>query len=279
MPLPKPNKGEKKEDFIGRCMGDLASEYDDTAQRYAVCNDCWSKHFSSQLEQFKVEQEFQIFSSVEQLEIKLSGGVSMDYDDTLSTDRGKEIAKQLISKGVDLHIITRRQETAGGPVYKTAEELSIPRNKVHFTNGKLKWETIKRLGITKHYDNNKNELEQIKKNLPNVKTVQFSLDQFKSHSDYPSSVKNNAKRGIELNEKNGNKCATQTGKVRAQQLANGEPISEETIKRMYSYLSRAETYYDTADDNTSCGYISYLLWGGKSALSWAESKVKSFEKD
>jgi hypothetical protein len=126
----------------------------------------------------EVEQNYQLFNSVQQLHIKLSGGISMDYDDTLSTDRGKQIAKQLISKGVDLHIITRRQETAGDAVYKTADELHIPRNKVHFTNGKLKWETIKRLGITKHYDNNSNELEAIKKNLPNVKTVQFSLEQY-----------------------------------------------------------------------------------------------------
>ena len=105
----------------------------------------------------------------------------------------------------------------------------------------------------------------------------FSKQQMESHSDYPDSVKNNAKRGIELNEKNGNKCATQVGKVRAQQLANGEPISEETIKRMYSYLSRAMAYYDEGN-NEACGTISVLLWGGKSALSWAESKVKSFSK-
>jgi hypothetical protein len=66
------------------------------------------------------------------------------------------------------------------------------------------------------------------------------------------------------------------GKVRAQQLAKGEPISKETIKRMYSYLSRAQEYYDEGD-TTSCGYISYLLWGGKSALRWAESKLKELE--
>ena len=59
-----------------------------------------------------------------------------------------------------------------------------------------------------------------------------------------NSVKNNAKKGIELNEKVDNKCATQVGKVRARQLANGEAISISTIKRMYSYLSRAETYYN-----------------------------------
>lgn len=95
-----------------------------------------------------------------------------------------------------------------------------------------------------------------------------------THSDYGDDVKANAKKGIELNEKNGNKCATQTGKVRAQQLANGEPVSVQTIKRMHSYLSRAETYYDNAKSQNECGYISYLLWGGKSALSWSRNKLK-----
>lgn len=97
--------------------------------------------------------------------------------------------------------------------------------------------------------------------------------EMESYSDYGDGIKNNAKKGIDLNEKNGNKCATQTGKVRAQQLANGEPISVETIKRMYSYLSRAEAYYDETDMN-ACGTISYLLWGGKAALGWSRNKLR-----
>ena len=95
-----------------------------------------------------------------------------------------------------------------------------------------------------------------------------------SYTDYDDSVKGNAKRGIELNETNGNKCATPVGKVRAQQLAQGRPISIETIKRMYSYLSRAEVYYDAADSTSDCGYISFLLWGGKSALSYSRNKLR-----
>lgn len=101
--------------------------------------------------------------------------------------------------------------------------------------------------------------------------------EMESYSDYPDSVKNNAKRGLKLNEAVNNKCATQVGKIRAQQLAQGKPVSEQTIKRMFSYLSRAEVYYEQGDKE-SCGYISYLLWGGKSAKSWAESKIKQFEK-
>ncbi len=108
------------------------------------------------------------------------------------------------------------------------------------------------------------------------KDKRFKSKQFiemETYSDYGQGIRNNAKRGIDLNEKNGNKCATQTGKVRAQQLANGEPISVQTIKRMYSYLSRAETYYDESD-TSACGTISYLLWGGKAALSWSRNKLR-----
>ena len=104
--------------------------------------------------------------------------------------------------------------------------------------------------------------------------AEHNRQRFESYSDYGQEIRSNAKRGIELNEKHGNKCATQTGKVRAQQLANGQSISLATIKRMHSYLSRAETYYDNADDTSDCGYISYLLWGGKSALSWSRNKLR-----
>ena len=97
--------------------------------------------------------------------------------------------------------------------------------------------------------------------------------ELKTYSDYGSGVRNNAKRGIELNKKVNNKCATSVGKVRAQQLARGEKLSVGTIKRMYSYLSRAETYYD-ANDTKACGTISYLLWGGKAGLNWSRGKLR-----
>jgi hypothetical protein len=117
-------------------------------------------------------------------------------------------------------------------------------------------------------------LSQVKAIIKNDKRVKGGKKMIlESYTDYPSGVKNNAKRGLELNEKVNNKCATQVGKVRATQLAQGKPISKETIKRMYSYLSRAEEYYDEGDSK-DCGTISYLLWGGKAGKRWAESKLK-----
>jgi len=98
-------------------------------------------------------------------------------------------------------------------------------------------------------------------------------EDFESYADYGQGIRNNAKRGIALNEKVNNKCATQTGKIRAQQISQGRPLSVKTIKRMYSYLSRAEEDYDPSDTK-ACGTISYLLWGGKAALGWSRNKLR-----
>jgi len=80
-----------------------------------------------------------------------------------------------------------------------------------------------------------------------------------------------------FNKELGNKCATQVGKVRAQQLARKEKFTLPTLKRIYSYLSRAEAYYDPSKPE-ACGTISYLLWGGKSMKNWVESKLKGLDE-
>jgi len=99
-----------------------------------------------------------------------------------------------------------------------------------------------------------------------------------SYSDYPEAAVNNAKRGIKLNEKVNNRCATDVGKQRAQQIAKKEALSMDTIKRTFSYLSRAEEYYNP-DDPEACGTISYLLWGGKPMKAWAERKINEMENN
>ena len=97
--------------------------------------------------------------------------------------------------------------------------------------------------------------------------------ELETYNDYPDTVKNAAQRGIDLNEKVNNKCATSVGKIRAQQLANGRNISIQTIKRMYAYTSRAREFYNP-DDTSACGTISYLLWGGSPANRWSAAKLK-----
>jgi len=105
--------------------------------------------------------------------------------------------------------------------------------------------------------------------------------EFETYSDYPDSVKNNAQAVLKYVEENGwGDCGTDVGKQRANQLAKGEAISQDTIQRMYSYLSRHAVDLDSSTGyGDGCGKLMYDSWGGKSALSWAESKVKSFGYD
>jgi hypothetical protein len=105
----------------------------------------------------------------------------------------------------------------------------------------------------------------------------FSAQKFETYNDYPEAAIEAAKQGIKRNEAIKNKCATQVGKVRAQQLVNGENLSLDTIKRMRSFLIRQKDNYDLAvrrSDYNACGYISYLLWGGPAALPWATKKLR-----
>ena len=101
--------------------------------------------------------------------------------------------------------------------------------------------------------------------------------QMQSYTDYPNSVKEAAQRVLDYTAENGwGDCGTDVGKQRANQLAKGEPISLDTIKRMYSYLSRHEVDLETSTDyETGCGKLMYDAWGGSTALTWAKQKLES----
>jgi hypothetical protein len=43
MPIPKPNKGENQNDYVGRCMHEIASEYDTNEQAVAICINTYDK--------------------------------------------------------------------------------------------------------------------------------------------------------------------------------------------------------------------------------------------
>jgi hypothetical protein len=44
---------------------------------------------------------------------------------------------------------------------------------------------------------------------------------------------------------------------------------------MYSYLSRHDGDLESSKGFTDgCGYLMYMAWGGKSALSWSRNKLR-----
>lgn len=118
------------------------------------------------------------------------------------------------------------------------------------------------------------------KEVPNCVPIKMTEDDFaESISDYPEGVKDAAAKAVKWAEENGwGSCGTQVGKTRASQLATGSAISVDTLKRMYSYLSRhkvdlqsSKTYED------GCGKLMYDSWGGEAALTWSERKLKQLE--
>ena len=100
---------------------------------------------------------------------------------------------------------------------------------------------------------------------------------FESYTDYPESARNAAKRALAWVEKNGwGSCGTPVGKARANQLAKGEPISEETISRMASFARHLQ--YKDVPYSEGCGGLMVDAWGGQAGIEWASNKLEELNK-
>jgi hypothetical protein len=87
-----------------------------------------------------------------------------------------------------------------------------------------------------------------------------------------------AKRAIKWKEDGkATGAGTIVGWTRARQLVNGESLSLDTVKRMYSFFSRHEVdkkgkdFYNTS--NPSNGRIMWDAWGGDAGFSWSRKIV------
>lgn len=98
-------------------------------------------------------------------------------------------------------------------------------------------------------------------------------------NDYPQSAVNAAKKALKFKEENPKmSCGTLVGWNRANQIAKRENLSKKTIKRTYSFLSRAKVYdtgsFKNEEGKYVCGSIMYAAWGGNSMLSWCKKKIE-----
>lgn len=88
----------------------------------------------------------------------------------------------------------------------------------------------------------------------------------------PAPVAAAAKRGLALRaiQPPSNRCCTSVGLRRASQLANRQPVSEDTMRRMLSYFQRHEVDKKGKDWNkgTSKGLQAWLCWGGDEGYAW-----------
>ena len=102
-------------------------------------------------------------------------------------------------------------------------------------------------------------------------------------NDYPQAAVENAQRALDFREENGTDCGTPVGWARANQIAGRENLSDETLVRTYSFLSRAKTYdqgkFTDEDGKEICGSIMYAAWGGDEMLRWAERTIETMEEN
>lgn len=102
-------------------------------------------------------------------------------------------------------------------------------------------------------------------------------------NDYPQAAVENAQRALDFREENGTDCGTPVGWARANQIAGRENLSDETLVRTYSFLSRAKTYdqgkFTDEDGKEICGSIMYAAWGGDEMLRWAKRTIETMEEN
>jgi hypothetical protein len=134
--MPKPRQKEQKGDYLIRCMDDdkMKQDYPDNIQRYAICQSIYTN------EKMAVDK------------------ISFDFDGTLSTASGQELAKSF--KQAQLYIISARDNKA--EMYKIAEEVGIPTFRIYaMGSNDMKVFKVKDLGIKTHYDNNPDVIKQL----------------------------------------------------------------------------------------------------------------------
>ncbi len=113
--------------------------------------------------------------------------------------------------------------------------------------------------------------------VPNCVPIE-NRQEFETYNDYPESAKNAAQRALDWAEENGwGSCGTGVGKARANQLAKGENISEDTIARMASF-ARHKQNSDTPYSE-GCGGLMWDAWGGTAGIEWASGKLKKIRQE
>ena len=101
----------------------------------------------------------------------------------------------------------------------------------------------------------------------------------------PQPVREAAKRALVwIEEGKAGSGFTGVGRTRAGQLARGESISLETLKRMKSFFSRHEVdkkakgFSRGEDGYPSGGRVAWDAWGGDAGYAWAEAMVAEAER-
>jgi hypothetical protein len=121
---------ESKDEFLTRCIKYVIDEGKSSEQAVAICNSMWDTHFS--------------FAKV-----------SFDWDGVGSTADGKKMIQDAIDNGDEVYVISARDS-------KENIDINLPSDHIFATGSNTaKVEKVKELGISKHYDNNPDVVNEL----------------------------------------------------------------------------------------------------------------------
>lgn len=93
-----------------------------------------------------------------------------------------------------------------------------------------------------------------------------------------------AQRGLDWRREFG-RGGTEVGIARARDIVNRKNLSEDTVKRMFSFFSRhevdaqAEGFRPGEKGYPSNGRIAWALWGGDAGFTWSRNKVEMMDNE
>jgi len=161
----EPKSGESQDEYLGRCVPVLVGEGKDSDQAVAICISTYQNMalVNNTITCDVCGHSWDVVDGGQDVYVCHECGydnqmdfakVSFDWDDTLSTTRGKKLFEEHKKRGDELYIITARS-TPGADIFKYANEMRIPLDRVFATgSNKAKIEKVKELNISKHIDNN-----------------------------------------------------------------------------------------------------------------------------
>jgi 3-deoxy-D-manno-octulosonate 8-phosphate phosphatase KdsC-like HAD superfamily phosphatase len=201
MPIEK-RSGETRDEFVSRCVKTEMDAGKPQDQALAICLTYADENFATATQSVTDNT----WSTEAPINVNFAK-VSFDYDETLSTPKGMEMAKNAIERGDEVYIISARREKIG--METRARELGIPLSRVIATgSNKAKVEKIKELKIDKHIDNNRDVIKMIPgvgEKFGKVKRVLFNEDfneeEIKEWKDLGYKVSILSKRKIKRQDK------------------------------------------------------------------------------
>ena len=257
----EPSKGEHEKDFLPRCISYIINEGKETEQAVAICNSLWEQHFAD-------KNSFNIYG-YNPTHFDMCPVANKLFQHLVTMNVGIEEQGMIRSAAQIADSIFRIEKNVIDSNTATSEQINEATILLDdFID--LMGEIDKLIGMNHDVSFMNAHIEKIKSYLPKTEFAE-------TYNDYPKAAAENAKIALRWAEENGwGECGTPVGKARANQLANGENISEDTIARMASFARHKQNSQKELGDG--CGRLMWLAWGGDEGIEWASRKLEQIRK-